>query len=183
MIDPIADRIDRDRVRLRKGEPAQGVARPGFRYGASDSVVRTLPATCYSRAVMNRLVLGLLGGSVALAALWYTFESRAPERIRSQARTVSPSSMSEGPAERSSSAPEGTNETAAAVSRVVRARMADAVGEAAVRVRDQQAANASAEATPIDPPNGVEVPTPEEEEKFRRIRQALGETPEKEQRK
>jgi hypothetical protein len=102
------------------------------------------------------------------------------ERVRSEATAVSPQSTSERFTEGSLQPPKSTNETTSEVSRAVRAGITDAVGEAVVRVRDQAAANASAQAaTAIDAPD-FRAATPEEEQKFRRIRQALGETPEKE---
>jgi hypothetical protein len=130
---------------------------------------------------MNRSVLGLVGGSVVVAAVWWAFAPPHHERVRAEAKAVSPRSTSERSSERSQVLEKRTDETTAEVSRAVRAGIADAVGEARVRLRDQEAAAiASAEATPIDPPNGFRTATPEEEEKFRLIRQALGETPEKE---
>jgi hypothetical protein len=130
---------------------------------------------------MNRLVLGLLGGSLAIAAVSRVFAPPSNEQVLAEVTVIPPTSASERSSERSRVSVTRTNETTSEVSRAVKAGIADAVGEAVVRVRDQAAANASAEAaTPIDPPSGVRPATPEEEEKFRRIRQALGETPEKE---
>lgn len=133
---------------------------------------------------MNRLVLGVMGGSVAIAAIVCTLGLRAPERTRTRTDEASPHPASErrAPARSTDADEAAVKQATQQVSQVVRASMADAVGEVTVRLRDQRAAEADTnEAAAVAPPaNAARVPTPEEEEKFRAIRQALGESAEKE---
>jgi hypothetical protein len=127
--------------------------------------------------MINKAALGLLGVSIATAAAWLAFEPAPAERAAAPvgAASVSPPKDQPEDVRRSSRPrPAEVDDARRNVAQAVTAGMVDALGDAKMRLRDHAAESELARQTPRQPPNGVELPTPEELARIREIRRNYG---------
>jgi len=142
---------------------------------------------------MNKAVVGALGAVIVIACGWLALGAAAEHAGRGRAASAAAvrkgSLGTEAPSRATRSAESSQREKAESatsvrptdsddarkdVSRAVNASVVDALGDAKMRLRDQAAERALAAQTPLQPPNGPELPTPEELKKIREIRRAYG---------